>query len=55
VVDAMHVHKVTDPYEAFQHMLDIFVQHLFFIRQAQSVVGETHERDEADKGKNVEL
>ena len=51
----MHVHKVTDPYEAFQHMLDIFVQHLFFIRQAQSVVGETHERDEADKGKNVEL
>jgi hypothetical protein len=51
VVDATRVRKVTNPHEAFQHMLDIFIQHLFFIRQAQSVVGKTHKMDE---GENVE-
>jgi len=52
MVDAIYVHKVINPHKAFQHMLDIFVQHLFFIQQAQSVVGEIHKMSLLAPGTN---
>jgi hypothetical protein len=41
-----------DAHEAFHHMLDIFVQHLFFTKQLELAVGEKHEREEAEYGKS---
>ena len=51
VVNATHVCEVTDAHEAFHHMLDVFVQHVFFTKQLDSVRGGKHERV---KGEYVE-
>jgi hypothetical protein len=52
VVDAMQVREVTDAHEAFQHMLDVFVEHVFFTKQLELARGEKHEREEAECGKS---
>ena len=52
VVDATQVCEVTDVHEAFQHMLDVFVEHIFFTKQLESVRGEKHEREEAEYGES---
>ena len=52
VIDATRLHKVTDTHEAFHHMLDIFMQHIFFTKQLESVAGEKHEREEAEYGES---
>jgi hypothetical protein len=48
VVDATRVCEVTDAHEAFRHMLDIFVEHVFFTNQLESARGEKHEREDTE-------
>ncbi len=43
VVDVTRVWKVTDPHEAFHHILDAFTQHLFLIEQQRMAVDVKHE------------
>jgi hypothetical protein len=52
VVDATWLHEVTDAHEAFHHMLDVFVQHIFFTKQLESAAGEKHKREEAEYGES---
>jgi len=52
VVDATLVHEVTDAHKAYQHMLDVFVEHVFFIKQLESARGKKHEREEAEYGES---
>ena len=52
VVDATRLREVTDAHEVFHHMLDVFVQHVFFTKQLASARGEKHEREEAEYGES---
>ena len=52
VVDATLVREVTDAHKAYQHMLDVFVEHVFFTKQLESARGKKHEREEAEYGES---
>ena len=49
VVDARRIHKVRHPHEEFRHMLEVFVQHVFFTKQLAAGTGAKHEREEEGK------